>query len=157
MSSLTTTVNSLSGNLTSLSGSLATTNANLATTNANLSSLSGVVSSISSNVSTLSGQVAALQAQAHAAVTLGTANGLSLVGQQLSLALASTTITGALSATDWNVFNSKQANIATGTTLQYYRGDKTFQTLNTSVVPELTNLYFTNARAIAAPLTGFVA
>src|ERR1035437_9298885 len=26
-------------------------------------------------------------------------------------------------------------------TTKYWRGDKTFQTLNTSVVPELTNLY----------------
>ena len=42
------------------------------------------------------------------AVTLGTANGLSLIGQQLSLALSSTSTTGALSNTDWNTFNNKQ-------------------------------------------------
>lgn len=41
-------------------------------------------------------------------VTLGTANGLSLVGQALSLALSSTSTTGALSSTDWNTFNGKQ-------------------------------------------------
>lgn len=40
-----------------------------------------------------------------------------------------------------------QKTIAAGTTLDYYRGDKTWQVLNTSVVPELTNLYFTDARS----------
>lgn len=47
-------------------------------------------------------------------VTLGTANGLSLVGQVLSLALSSTSTTGALSSTDWNTFNGKQATITIG-------------------------------------------
>jgi hypothetical protein len=37
--------------------------------------------------------------------------------------------------------------ITAGTTAQYFRGDKTFQTLNTGVVPESSNLYFTDARA----------
>lgn len=41
-------------------------------------------------------------------VTLGTANGLSLLGQALSLGLSSTSTTGALSSTDWNTFNNKQ-------------------------------------------------
>lgn len=40
-------------------------------------------------------------------VTLGTANGLSLVSQALSLQLSSTSQTGALSSTDWNTFNGK--------------------------------------------------
>jgi len=47
----------------------------------------------------------------HAAVTIGTANGLSLSTQALSLAVADTDTTGALSYTDWNTFNSKLANI----------------------------------------------
>jgi hypothetical protein len=54
----------------------------------------------------------------HNAVTLGTANGLSLSTQQLSLGLASSSTTGALSSTDWNTFNSKQnaiTNPITGT------------------------------------------
>jgi len=41
-------------------------------------------------------------------VTLGTANGLSLSGQILSLGLSSTSTTGALDSTDWNTFNNKQ-------------------------------------------------
>jgi hypothetical protein len=54
----------------------------------------------------------------HNAVTIGTANGLSLSTQVLSLALASTSTTGALSSTDWNTFNNKQnalTNPITGT------------------------------------------
>lgn len=45
---------------------------------------------------------------AHNPVTLGTANGLSLSTQKLSLGLASSGVTGALSGTDWNNFNNKQ-------------------------------------------------
>lgn len=67
-----------------------------------------------------------------------------------NIPVASATNTGKLSSTDWSTFNSKEPAIAAGTTLQYFRGDKTFQTLNTSVVPESGNLYFTNSRARSA-------
>jgi hypothetical protein len=69
--------------------------------------------------------------------------------QQLSLQLATSGQNGALSSTDWTTFNSKENAITAGTTAQYFRGDKTFQTLNTSVVPEGTNLYYTEARVNA--------
>lgn len=49
-----------------------------------------------------------LDQSSHNPVTIGTANGLSLSTQVLSLALSSTSTTGALSSTDWNTFNSKQ-------------------------------------------------
>jgi len=68
----------------------------------------------------------------------------------ISMAAATTSVNGYLTSTDWTTFNSKEPAITSGTTLQYYRGDKTFQTLNTSVVPELTNLYYTDVRARAA-------
>ena len=61
--------------------------------------------------------VAANTAARHAAVTLGTANGLSLSTQALSLGLASTSATGALSSTDWNTFNLKQAGSTNLTSL----------------------------------------
>jgi hypothetical protein len=51
--------------------------------------------------------------------------------------------------------NSKEPSITAGTTAQYYRGDKTFQTLNTSAVPEGANLYLTNSRVIESLLTGY--
>ena len=54
----------------------------------------------------------------HNPVTLGTANGLSLSTQQLSLGLASSGVTGALSGTDWNNFNGK-FNTPTGLTTNY--------------------------------------
>lgn len=44
----------------------------------------------------------------HNPVTIGTGNGLSLATQAISLALSSTSTTGALSSTDWNTFNGKQ-------------------------------------------------
>lgn len=76
----------------------------------------------------------------------------------LSIQNASSTLTGALTSTDWNTFNGKQDFIVAGTTAQYWRGDKTWQTLNTTVVPEGTNLYYTNTRArlaisATAPIT----
>jgi len=40
--------------------------------------------------------------------------------------------------------------ITAGTTAQYWRGDKSWQTLNTAAVPESGNLYYTDARARAA-------
>lgn len=49
----------------------------------------------------------------------------------------------------------KEATVASGTATEYYRGDKTWQTLNTTAVTEGTNLYFTNARALGVPLSGF--
>ncbi|MFP5519911.1 MAG: hypothetical protein ACLGGX_08405 [Bdellovibrionia bacterium] len=45
---------------------------------------------------------------------------------------------------------SYETSVTAGTTTQYYRGDKTWQTLNTSVVTEGTNLYYTDTRARAS-------
>ncbi|MGZ3789862.1 MAG: beta strand repeat-containing protein, partial [Bacteriovorax sp.] len=74
----------------------------------------------------------------------------------VSMTQANATTDGYLSSVDWNAFNSKQGPIAAGTSAQYYRGDKSWQTLDTSAVPEnVVNLYFTNARALGVPLTGF--
>jgi hypothetical protein len=93
-----------------------------------------------------------------AALTLGTsgtdlsstvANGTTTPVITLNVPTASATNRGALSSADWTTFNSKENAITAGTTAQYFRGDKTFQTLNTSVVPELTNLYYTEARVNA--------
>lgn len=75
----------------------------------------------------------------------------------LSIPKATSLVDGYLSSADWSTFNSKQ-NAFAGTTLQYVRGDASLATLDTSVVPENGNLYFTNARArsalsVSAPLT----
>lgn len=43
-----------------------------------------------------------------------------------------------------------EPKITAGTTSQYWRGDKSWQTLNTAAVPESGNLYYTDARARAA-------
>lgn len=44
----------------------------------------------------------------------------------------------------------KENSIIAGTTSQYWRGDKSWQTLNTSVVPESGSLYYTDSRARSA-------
>jgi len=68
----------------------------------------------------------ATTSQLHDAVTIGTANGLSLSTQVLSLGLSSGSANGALSSTDWTTFNSKQAALngtgfvkISGTTISY--------------------------------------
>ncbi|GAT63799.1 beta strand repeat-containing protein [Paludibacter jiangxiensis] len=67
-----------------------------------------------------------------------------------SISQATTSTDGYLNSADWNKFNSKEPAITNGTTSQYWSGDKTWKTLNTSVVPEGTNLYYTDARARSA-------
>lgn len=47
---------------------------------------------------------------------------------------------------DQSNWDSKEPAITSGTSAQYWRGDKTFQTLDTSAVPENGNLYYTAAR-----------
>lgn len=74
----------------------------------------------------------ALTSQLHDAVTIGTANGLSLIGQVLSLGLANGVNNGALRATDWTTFNNKQNALSivtplylVGNTLQMYQANST--------------------------------
>lgn len=62
--------------------------------------------------------VAANTSARHNAVTIGTANGLSLATQALSLAAATSTVTGALTSTDWQTFNNKLSNVVEDTTPQ---------------------------------------
>lgn len=51
--------------------------------------------------------------------------------------IADSTHTGVISSADWGTFNAKEPAISSGTTSQYWRGDKSFQTLNTAaIVPE---------------------
>ena len=53
---------------------------------------------------------------------------------QFNIPTASAVNRGLLSTTDWSTFNGKEPSITAGTTAQYYRGDKTFQTLDKSAV-----------------------
>jgi len=84
-----------------------------------------------------------------AALTLGT------TGTDLSSSVATGTITpvitlnvptasaanrGALSAADWSTFNNKEPAITAGTTSQYWRGDKTWQTLPSAGTGTVTSV-----------------
>lgn len=48
--------------------------------------------------------------------------------------LATASVDGPLSHLDWSLFNAKEPAIPAGTTAQYWRGDKTFATLNATAV-----------------------
>lgn len=49
----------------------------------------------------------------------------------ISIPKATGSVDGYLSSIDWSVFNSKEPAISAGTTSQYWRGDKTWQTFPT--------------------------
>jgi hypothetical protein len=174
------------------------TNTDLVPLNSTLNILgsNGIVTAVTNNTVTTSpayGTTSGTIAQGndsrfHNPVTIGTANGLSLSTQVISLSSATTSSAGAMSAADktkldgiaagaqtgtvtsvgvsmpaaFTVSNSPVttsgtiAITATGTTLQYMRGDGTVATLNTTVVTEGTNLYYTQGRfdtALAAKST----
>lgn len=70
-------------------------------------------------------------AQTFATGTSGTDFAINSAGttHTFNVPIASAVNTGKLSASDWSTFNAKEPAITAGTTLQYFRGDKTFQTL----------------------------
>lgn len=81
---------------------------------------------------------------------------------------ASTTVLGAVDCLDGNVavnttniathssaIAGKEPSITAGTTSQFWNGAKSFVTITSDKISEVTNLFFTNARAIAATLTGY--
>lgn len=88
-----------------------------------------------------------LSSDAATAGSLKVTNTVHANGLHSEIPFATALATGALTNADWTTFNSKENAIAAGTTAQYWRGDKTFQTLDTGVVPENGNLYYTDARA----------
>jgi hypothetical protein len=88
-------------------------------------------------------------ARARAAISASSPATYNSTSGVIGVQTASGSQAGALSSADWTTFNNKESAITAGTTSQYYRGDKSFQTLNTTAVAEGSNLYFTNARADA--------
>ncbi|MBU1421555.1 hypothetical protein KJ978_03695 [Patescibacteria group bacterium] len=78
---------------------------------------------------------------------LATSGPITLTDDTIGINQASLTADGYLSSTDWTTFNSKEGALTASTTFTYYRGDKTWQTLDTSVVTENGNLYYTDALA----------
>ncbi|MCK9393317.1 hypothetical protein M0Q03_00745, partial [bacterium] len=69
------------------------------------------------------------------AITITGGSG-SVVGSGATIDIANSdgTHTGLLTSSDWSTFNNKQNQITAGTASQYYRGDKTWQTLDKSAV-----------------------
>jgi hypothetical protein len=77
-------------------------------------------------------------------------------GTSISQQASDSTHNGYLTSTDWSTFNNKEPALSAGTSTQYYRGDKTWQTLNTGAVTESTSLYFTNGRAQEAAVEDLI-
>ncbi len=67
------------------------------------------------------------------AVTAPITGGGTSGSANIGISQATTSTDGYLSSTNWNTFNNKEPAITPGTTSQYWRGDKTWQTLNTGV------------------------
>ena len=86
---------------------------------------------------TLDSNTYALTSQLHNAVTIGTANGLSLSTQVLSLGLSSSSTNGALSSTDWTNFNNKQNAIgytpANDSTVVHLTGNESINGIKTFI------------------------
>lgn len=78
----------------------------------------------------------------HNSITIGTANGLTLSVQELSMALADSMTTGALSNTDWSDFNSKQD------------GDDTLTALAGLTITQGSLIYGTGADAFSVLAKG---
>lgn len=57
----------------------------------------------------------------------------------ISMAAATAAVDGYLTAANFVTFNSKEPAIAAGTTAQYWRGDKSFQTLNVAAMTAVTD------------------
>jgi hypothetical protein len=86
-------------------------------------------------------------------VTLGTASGLSLAGQVLSLQAASGSQTGALTSTDWTTFNGKQAALGYTPMKTDYSNAGTAPTWNQNTTGTAANLTAGVALPVATTLT----
>jgi hypothetical protein len=91
-------------------------------------------------------------------ITLGTPNGLSLSGQELSLGLSSGSANGALSSTDWTTFNNKQNALngtgfvkISGTTISY---DNSTYALDSVVVKLTGNQTIAGEKTFSNALAG---
>jgi hypothetical protein len=91
-------------------------------------------------------------------ITLGTPNGLSLSGQELSLGLSSGSTNGALSSTDWTTFNNKQPALngtgfvkISGTTISY---DNNIYALDSVVVKLTGNQTIAGEKTFSNALAG---
>lgn len=62
-----------------------------------------------------------------------------LTGDTLSIPIATSSVDGYLDNADWTTFNNKEPAVATGAVTTYWRGDKSFQTLNWAAVDKTTS------------------
>ena len=127
------------------------------TLNIPIYSLSGLGGVPTSRTITINGTTQDLSADrswtipVHDAVTIGTANGLSLSTQVLSLGLSSSSANGALSSTDWSTFNGKQNTITLTTTGTSGAATLVGATLN---IPQYADQFVGTVTSVAALTLG---
>jgi hypothetical protein len=119
--------NALSGTISRIDASIATATGNIATLSGNFITLSGTVGAYATSINTLSGRVSASEGDISTlsgslvSLTATIASKISLTSLSVlwpltynnlsgvfGIAIANSTTTGALSATDWNTFNNKE-------------------------------------------------
>jgi hypothetical protein len=124
---------------TTVTASVGSTPISVAVTN------SAIAAAVTSTPITVS--VSALDPNSHAVLTIGTpANGLSLSGQVLSIALASGSVVGVLSAADWTTFSGKLSDAPSdGST--YGRNSGTWAVVSSGITDHsaLSNLDYASA------------
>lgn len=131
-------------------------------------SFMGASHSFDSNVSapTFTGVLTGNASTATKFATVRTINGVGFDGSaNITIPVGTGTVTSVSSTvtgTALNVLATPVTGAGTleytwaGTAAQYVNGQGNLTNLNSTNVPEGGNLYFTNARAIAAPLTGYI-
>ncbi|MCM2351211.1 MAG: tail fiber domain-containing protein [Bacteriovoracaceae bacterium] len=101
----------------------------------------------------LSGSIANAQLVANSVGTTEIANG-SVTYAKLSLADGDVPV-AKVNGLQTTLDSKEPAITNPNDTLKYWRGDKTWATLNTAVVPESTNQYFTQQRVLDSLLSGY--
>lgn len=125
----------------------------LTTNGAGVLSWSAVATTASTVGGDLTGTIANAQIAANAVGTSEIANS-SVTYPKLNLAdgdIPVLKVNGLQTALD-----GKEPSITASDSTKFWRGDKTWQTLNTSAVPEGTNQYFTETRVRATQLDGYL-
>ena len=125
-------------------------NGNIGALVTGISSVSGTTNRITATTTT--GAVVVDIASTYVGQSSITTLGTITTGVWNSTAIADTYIS---SASTWNAKEPAIAAATPNPTLKYWRGDKSWQTLNTDIVAEgTTNLYYTDTRARAAHSAG---
>ncbi len=103
--------------------------------------------SLSTAISTESSIRASADSSLSTAISGGDSSLTTAISTETSSRISADSSLSTSISTNSSNINNKENTITAGTTAQYWSGDKSWQTLNTGVVPESGNEYHTTARA----------